>query len=408
MFFRFGFVAFFSLFAIAQQASGGSLVINANTSDPAPKAAFIGIVNQFQAEHPDIKVEFNIYDHESYKKSIRNWLTAQSPDIVFWFAGYRMQQFVDAGLLEDISELFGSEIRSSLTPGAINLVTVNGKQYGVPYAYYNIGFYYRRDLLAKAGLSEFPDTFEGLLDACRKLNEGGVEPVALGSKDLWPTAAWFDYIDLRVNGFDFHSALMAGKIPYTDDRVRAIFTAWKKLLDAHCFISSHASLSWQESQITMYQGKAAMMLIGNFIVPNFPPEIRDSMEFAPFPVIKPDVGRYEEAPMNSLHIPANASHKPEAKKFLQFVLQAPVQEKLAAAMRLIPASSEAKVADDRFLKKGQALLLSADRLSQYFDRDTNEELATIAMKQFQLFLAKPDQLDEVLATIESARKRIYP
>jgi multiple sugar transport system substrate-binding protein len=46
-------------------------------------------------------------------------------------------------------------------------------------------------------------------------------------------------------------------------------------------------------------------------------------------------------------------------------------------------------------------------LTQYFDRDTSEDLATIAMKGFQEFMMFPDRLDAVLETIERARKRIY-
>ena len=72
-----------------------------------------------------------------------------------------------------------------------------------------------------------------------------------------------------------------------------------------------------------------------------------------------------------------------------------------------PLNQKAAIADDRFLKKGQALLSNAEALSQFFDRDTNEELATIAMKGFQEFMINPERLDQVLEGIERARKRIY-
>ena len=52
---------------------------------------------RFQAENPDVQLQFNIYDSESYKKSIRNWLTGAPPDVVYWYAGYRMQQLATPG-----------------------------------------------------------------------------------------------------------------------------------------------------------------------------------------------------------------------------------------------------------------------------------------------------------------------
>jgi multiple sugar transport system substrate-binding protein len=150
-----------------------------------------------------------------------------------------------------------------------------------------------------------------------------------------------------------------------------------------------------------------MMLIGNFITPNFPPELDDRMDFLAFPEITPGNGRYEEAPMNSVHIPARARNKADAKKFLAFVTRKDVQEQINRALLQIPVNRDAEIADDRFLAIGRELLEHADALTQYFDRDTSEDLATVAMKGFQEFMVRPDRLDDILEDIERTRQRIY-
>jgi multiple sugar transport system substrate-binding protein len=185
----------------ANLAAGSTLVINSNASDPAPRSAWEQAINRFQAENPDIRVRFNVFDHESHKKSIRNWLTSSPPDVVFWFAGTRMRQFVDLGLLQDVSALFTADVKSDLNKAAIDLITVNGRQYGVPYAHYHVGLFFRRDIFQKAAIRDPPADWEALLAACEKLKAIGVEPIAIGTKDLWPAAAWFDYLDLRTNGY---------------------------------------------------------------------------------------------------------------------------------------------------------------------------------------------------------------
>jgi multiple sugar transport system substrate-binding protein len=402
-----GVVALGTLLASLGSAAAGTLNINANTSDPAPRTAWEAVISSFRRDNPDVEVKFNIFDHESYKKSIRNWLTSASPDVVFWFVGNRMREFVSRGLLVDVSSLFTAKVQAELHGPAVNLVTVDGKQYGVPYSYYQVGLYFRRDLLERAGVTEAPRTWHELRAACDKLRQSGVDAFAIGSKDLWPTAAWFDYLNLRTNGHAFHMDLMRGLIPYTNERVRTVFARWRELLDAGCFTKNHASVSWQESQSLLYQGKAAMMLIGNYIVPNFPAEVRDRMDFAPFPTIDPAVGRFEDAPMNSIHIPANARNKEDARRFLAYVLRADVQEAINKRVLLLPVNLKAEIADDRFLKKGQELLMQADAFAQYFDRDTSEDLATVAMKGFQEFMINPGRLETVLETIERARRRIY-
>ena len=388
-------------------AGAGPLVINANSADPAPRAAWEAAVGQFQRENPDIQVQFNVYDHESYKKAIRNWLTGAPPDVVFWFAGYRMRQFVTPGLLEDVSDLFSPGMKAAFHPSVVDHVSVGGRQYGMPYTMYQIGLYYRRDLLTGAGVREPIRTWLELVAACDQLKAKGVEPIAIGTRDLWPAAAWFDYLDLRRNGLTFHAQLMQGRVDYRDARVRSVFAYWRQLVDRGCFSRNHASSSWQESQALLYEGKAAMMLIGNFIVANFPEHVRDRMDFMAFPTVADAVGRFEDAPVNTVHVPAGARNKSEARRFLAFVGRADVQEALNKGMLQLPTHLQATPAPDRFLVKGRALLASADGLAQYFDRDTSEDLANVAMKGFQEFMLRPERLESILVTIERARARIY-
>lgn len=391
----------------AAPAAAGTIVVNADQSEPAPRAAWENIVAGFEQENPGIDVELNIYDRESYKRSIRNWLTGRAPDVVFWYVGNRMDQLVKPGLLAPVSAVFTDEVKGNYADAAMDLVTVDGEQYGVPYSYYNWGLYYRDDLLKQAGVNEAPRTWDELKAACGKLKTAGIAPVAIGSKDLWPTAGWFDYIDLRENGYDFHMSLMRGEVPYTDPRVRRVFELWGELLSEGCFQENHASVSWQESQALLYQGRAAMMLMGNFLTANFPDDIRPKMGLARFPLIREDVPLAEDAPMDSIHIPARAANKEEALKFLAYVAQPEVQAELNARVGQIPINRAASVKDDPFLQKGAAILNEAQSIAQFFDRDTSEDLATIGMKGFQEFMAKPDRLDQVLETLERARKRIY-
>src|SRR5512144_336501 len=360
-------------------AKAGALVVNANTSDPAPRAAWEAAVARFERENPDVRVSFNVYDHESYKKSIRNWLTAEPPDVVFWFAGHRMRQFVTPGLLQDVSGLFGSAERMALPRSAIDLVTVGGRQYGGPYTYYAVGLYFRADVLAAAGIVAAPRTFDELVDACVRLRAVGIEPFAIGTRDLWPAAAWFDLIDLRSNGLDFHLRLMDGRVPYTDARVRDVFARWRTLVDLGCFTRNHASSGWQEAQALLHDGRAAMMLIGNYAAANVPAAVIERIDFVAFPDIREGAGRFEDAPMNTIHVPARARNGADAKRFLAFVLRSDVQEEMNRRMLLLPVRQDAAVADERLLRRARAVLERADGFAQYFDRDTSEELANDAL-----------------------------
>ena len=245
------------------------------------------------------------------------------------------------------------------------------------------------------------------LDDCDKLNKVGVAPIAIGTKDLWPTAGWFDYIDLRLNGYDFHTQLMSGKVPYTDPKVKDVFAHWKALLDHQCFVKNHASSSWQESQSLLYQGKAASMLIGNFITQSFPADVEKDMAFTPFPAISPGVDSAEDAPIDTIAVPAKARNKADAMTFMAYALRPEVQQSINMTMDQIPVVKGAKANDNRFMAAGTTLLSSTKHLAQFFDRDTSEDLATSGMKGFQEFMINPSREDKVLDDLERARKRIY-
>ena len=184
--------------------AGGDLVITSNQSDESPAAAVADLVEKFKAANPDINVELNTIEHEAYKTAIRNFLVADTgPDIGFWFAGNRMAGFVSDGLFGDISSVWQNAGLESGMASTMPSVTFSGKQYGLPYAYYQWGLYVRSDIMKANGINEF-NTFDELLAACGALRAKGMAPVTIGTKYLWTAAGWFDYLNMRTNGLDYH------------------------------------------------------------------------------------------------------------------------------------------------------------------------------------------------------------
>ncbi|MFV0321601.1 MAG: ABC transporter substrate-binding protein [Alphaproteobacteria bacterium] len=393
-------------FMLTQSAYAGKLIINADTADPAPKQAWLETIEAFKAENPDIEVQFNISDHEAYKTAIRGWLASDAPDVVFWYAGNRMNTFAERGLLEDVSDIWTDELKENFA-STLSSMTYDGKQYGIPYTFYQWGIYYRKDLFEQVGIEGEPKTWDEFLQAGEKLKAAGITPVTIGTKYLWTAAGWFDYLDLRINGLEFHLQLCNGEISWKDPRVLKVFEAWKQLLDNGFFIENHANYSWQEAQPPLYNGQAAMYLIGNFITPSFPEDVKDNMGFFQFPVIDETIGLAEDAPTDTVHIPTKAKNKEDARRFLEYVARQDVQEKLNSVLLQIPTHKKAKAISDPFIDKGVAMLGSVEGTAQFYDRDTDPDMAKIGMVGFQEFMVKPERLDKILDKLEKARIRIY-
>ncbi|MGA1493714.1 MAG: ABC transporter substrate-binding protein [bacterium] len=391
----------------ALPAYAGKLIINANTSDPAPKQAFEKLVADFEKENPDVDVELNIFDHEAYKTAIRNFLQADPPDVVTWFAGNRMKFFVDQGLFEDVSDVWQQNNLFNDMASTASALNVGGQQYGVPYAYYQWGVYYRKDLFAEYGLGE-PRTWADFMNICATLKQNGVTPVTIGTKYLWTAAGWFDFLNLRVNGMDFHMELMDGKASYEDPRLDRVFEIWGEMANQGYFLENHATFSWQEAQAPMINGEAAMYLIGNFIVPSLKDAgVVDKVGYFQFPVINADVRTFEEAPTDTVHIPSGAKNKADAKRFLAFVARADINNQVATSIGNLPPNSKAPAPTDPFLKIGFKVLSESAGLAQFYDRDTTPEMAKEGMKGFQEFMVKPEREKQIRGRIEKARQRIF-
>jgi multiple sugar transport system substrate-binding protein len=172
-----------ALTALAASASARELVINANTSDPAQQQAMEELIDAFETEYPEIDVVFNLYDHEAFKTAMRNFLVSDAPDLITWNAGNRMRVFVELGLLEDVTDVWEAEGLYEAMPAVVGASSVDGRQYGVPYAYYAWGFYYRSDLFEQAGINDVPRTWEEFIEVGAQLNAAGITPVTIGDTE---------------------------------------------------------------------------------------------------------------------------------------------------------------------------------------------------------------------------------
>jgi multiple sugar transport system substrate-binding protein len=76
-------------------------------------------------------------------------------------------------------------------------------------------------------------TMDELMGLVEARQGAGIVPFAFGNDGRWPAMGTFDQLNFRLNGYQFHMDLMAGRESWTDERVRNVFTAWETLLPFH-------------------------------------------------------------------------------------------------------------------------------------------------------------------------------
>jgi raffinose/stachyose/melibiose transport system substrate-binding protein len=195
-----------------------------------PFVAFMESFNeQFEANHPDIKVDMAVVNANDLMTSTQTRLMANDVDVIDIFAFSNAaqpymqntnppgwQSLIDAGLLMDLTD---QPFIANYDPASIaDAGTYNDRVYQINLGRVGFsGIYVNKDLLAENGL-EVPTTWSELVAACETLTSAGVPCMTAGGGDGWP---------IFVGGYGLVGAnypdqaalvegLWTGTITYTD------------------------------------------------------------------------------------------------------------------------------------------------------------------------------------------------
>jgi len=366
-------------------------------------------MNVFQAfkaaQGVDVKV--NAVDHNSFQENINNYLQG-SPDQAFtWFAGNRMQFFAAQGLLAPIDDVWAG-LSDQYSDGIKAASTAaDGKKYFIPFYNYPWAFFYRPSVFAAKGY-EVPKTLDALKTLAAKMKKDGLAPIAFADKDGWPAMGTFDYLNMRINGYQFHMDLVAAhKHSWTDPKVKLVFDTWKSIMPF--YEEGALGRTWQESAQTLVKKQAGMYLLGMFVGQQFPAGDTD-IDFFPFPEIDSTIGMDAvEAPIDGFLLSAKGV-SPQSKALMTYLGSAEAQLLyLGSDPSNVATNKTASTAKYSALQKRAVELIgSAKNISQFLDRDSRPDFASpVVIPALQQFLKDGDS-DAVTKSLEAQAKTIFP
>ena len=298
--------------AATSAKSGGSTSFGSNASDAVPKAAYAAVIKAFQASSGD-SIKINTVEHNAFQNKINNYLQG-SPDHVFtWFAGYRMKYYAAKGLVAPLDDVWEKIGANNFGAGIVAASTGDdGKKYFVPNYNYPWAIFYRKSLWAAKGYA-VPKTFDALKTLCAQMKKDGLTPIAFADKDAWPACGTFDYLNMRLNGYQFHVDLMAHKESWSNPKVAAVFDNWKALLPYHD--QGSLGLTWQEAATTLSNKKSGMYLLGSFVTQQFTDKtVLADIDFFPFPSLTEANGQDAvEAPIDGFMLSKKGGDDAAAK-----------------------------------------------------------------------------------------------
>ena len=376
------------------------------------KTLIADLVAQYEAAHPNVTIEMTVLENEALKAKIATEMQAGNPPDLFqsWGGGVLAQQ-VEAGMVRPIDDEI-ADWRDTINSGAMSIYAVDGKQYGIPYNFGLVGFWYNKDLFAEAGVTEPPADWDELLADVDTLKGAGITPISVGAGDKWPAMFWWAYLSLRIGGqAAMDEAIATGD--WTGDAFVRAGTELKKLVDKEPFQESFLASTYPLMEGTFGNGKAAFELMGQWS-PGVQKDnseskegIGDALGWFTFPAVSGGAGLPTDVFGGADGFAVGRDAPPEAVDFLKFFTSLDVAKQFGGLNdgTLPPTvGAEESVTDPNMTtvlqKRGEATFAQL-----YLDQATTPELGAAINDAIQGLFAgtlTPEQVSQAITDAAAA------
>lgn len=228
--------------------------------------------------------------NDTYKeKLVIAMSSGECPDMYINWSGGPMNEYVDSGYAQPITELFNnSELPDRLMDAAIEQTKYNDEIYAVPFMNVSIsGIYYNTEMFDKYGL-KVPATISELEKVCDTLVEKGVTPFALANAPKWTGSMYFMNLAARYGGLEPFQKAVDGTGTFEDECFIKAGQTIQDWVEKGYFPEGMNSLSEDDGQARqlLYQETAAMSLAGSWytgLLQQDSEEFASKMSWFPFP-----------------------------------------------------------------------------------------------------------------------------
>ncbi|MGC0143949.1 MULTISPECIES: ABC transporter substrate-binding protein [unclassified Pseudactinotalea] len=390
-----------------EDGGGGSIVFQNSQQNPGPLEALEHLVE----EYDDGDVTMNSVATEQFRAQLTNYLRSNDPpDVLSWYAGSVARNYAREGLLLDVSPLWEGDGACANFSDALRSLSSDdeGRQIFVPTHYYWWSVFYKKSAFEEWGV-EPPTTWDEFHALCENLSGQDVIPLTNGiGPTPWMASGWFDYLNLRINGPEYHRELLAGERAFNDPEVFDVMAEYERLIPY--FHPNMASYDEQEAVTPMVQNEAAMYLVGAFVTQFFPEDQHDDVDFFSVPMINDGVPTAEEAPTDGFFA-ASGSNNPEgALAFLDYMASRESQEAFIeiSGTSNLPTSPDVDTSGfSPIVQKGIELLENTEEITQFFNRDGSDALQATADAALTRFLDDPDSVAEILDEWQQAAEATF-
>ena len=229
-------------------------------------AVWKDIAKAYEAQHPDVKIQFQFLENEAFKAKLPTLLQSNDPPSMFYtWAGGVLKAQSETGQLADLTPAMDANNgawRNSISAAAVNSMTFNGKVWAAPVQSGVVSFFYNKALFKKAGVDAASiKTWDDFLAAVKKIKAAGIVPIALGGGDKWPVHFYWSYLAMREAGkAGFEAAKNGENGGFAGEAFVKAGEKLRELGKLEPFQDGYLGANWNDTQATFADGRAAILL----------------------------------------------------------------------------------------------------------------------------------------------------
>ena len=244
--------------------NSGKIEIEVVTYKQEAVKTFEKLQDLFNETHDDIHVTITCPNDATTVLRTR-FIREDYPDIVGIGGDVTFSNFVDAGILADVSDFDGlSQVKQSYidTLEKLEFIPTEGT-YGVPHSANAAGVLYNRAMFREHGW-EIPTTWDEFTALCETIKAAGILPLYLGFKDTWTTLAPWNAIAIELAPSDVCQQVNAGQTTFTEH--------YREVAEKEYALLQYAedgpfAYGYNDACTAFANGESAMYTIGSYAVP---------------------------------------------------------------------------------------------------------------------------------------------
>ena len=249
------------------------------------------------------------------------------PDVIALGGDSNYTEFGSSGVLMDLSS---EDFISAVQPNYIKMLyDINADKsstaYAVPYATNASGVLYNKKLFEQAGVS-IPETWSEFIDVIEKLKAAGIQPFELTFLDSWTCLPPWNSMAPVLAPANFNEERRAGKTTFAATH-REVLEKYITVLE-NSQGGDFMGTSYNDGNKNFAEGKAAMMINGNWAISEFVKVNKDvDVDMFAFPTCEDRNRNTVTSGVDvCLAISAQTKNAALAKEFVAFMLRQDVAQ----------------------------------------------------------------------------------